>query len=341
MLESLGVGADAETVYQVMLNYPQTDIAAIVGQLGWSAERVRAAFGELADLSLIRPSSHDPSGVRAVNPEVSLVSLLARKECELLEQQQQIADARLKLSQLIDDYSELYRRRRSGIERLTGLEEIRSRIEGLAAQCRISIMAFIPRGAQSPESLTVSQPIDLAVLQRNIVMRSIYVHGFYNDRQTADYARWLVSHGGQVRSVASIALRMIIYDSQIALVPVDPAKESDGALLLQGTGVTSALCELFEQTWRDALPFDADRERKGEAELTSQEIAVLRLLARGHTDAFISRRLGVSVRTIRRITADIMSRLGARSRFQAGARATELGWLDNPALQAPKSEEYD
>jgi DNA-binding CsgD family transcriptional regulator/sugar-specific transcriptional regulator TrmB len=341
MLESLGVGADAETVYQVMLTYPQTDIAAIVGRLGWPAERVRAAFEELADLSLIRPSSHDPSGVRAVNPEVSLVSLLARKECELLEQQQQIADARLKLSQLIDDYSELYRRRRSGIERLTGLEEVRTRIEGLAAQCRISIMAFIPRGAQSPESMTASKPIDLAVLQRNIVMRTIYVHGFYNDRQTADYARWLVSQGGQVRTAASIALRMIIYDSQIALVPVDPAKESDGALLLQGTGVTSALCELFEQTWRDALPFDADRERKGEAELTSQEIAVLRLLARGHTDAFISRRLGVSVRTIRRITADIMSRLGARSRFQAGARATELGWLDSPALQAPQSAEYD
>jgi DNA-binding CsgD family transcriptional regulator/sugar-specific transcriptional regulator TrmB len=337
MLESLGVSADAEKAYQVMLTHPETDIAAIAEHLGWPEQRVSVAFDELADLSLIRPSQNDPSGLRAVNPEVSLVSLLARKECELLEQQQQIADTRLKLAQLIDDYSELYRRRQSGIERLTGLDEIRSRIEGLAANCRTSIMAFAPHGAQSSENMAESRPLDIAVLQRNVLMRTIYVHGLYNDRASADYARWLVSQGGQVRTAASLALRMIIYDSQIALVPVDPAEASAGALLLQGTGVTSALCELFEQTWRDALPLDVERERKGEEELTSQEVAVLRLLAMGHTDAFISRRLGVSVRTIRRITADIMSRLGARSRFQAGARATELGWLDRPSLQATKS----
>jgi DNA-binding CsgD family transcriptional regulator/sugar-specific transcriptional regulator TrmB len=334
VLESLGISSDAEDVYQLMLVHPQAVTAGIADRLGWPPQRVGIALDELADLSLVRPSWREPSVLCAVNPEAGLVSLLARKECELLEQQQQMAGARMKLSRLIDDYSELYRtRRNSYIECLTSIDEIHSRIEGLVTGCRTSIMAFAPRSARPSETMTASRPLDLAVLRRNVLTRTVYVHGLYNDRPSVDYARWLVGHGGQVRTTASLAFWMIIYDGQLALVPVDPAAESEGALLLHGTGVTSALCELFEQAWREALPFDADRERKGEEELTSQETAVLRLLAMGHTDAAVARRLGVSIRTTRRITADVMSRLGARSRFQAGFRAAELGWLDAPALR--------
>ncbi|RBL84656.1 helix-turn-helix transcriptional regulator, partial [Streptomyces cavourensis] len=34
-----------------------------------------------------------------------------------------------------------------------------------------------------------------------------------------------------------------------------------------------------------------------------------------------------SVRTVRRVTADLMHRLGARSRFEAGVLATTKGWV--------------
>ncbi|MET8630960.1 LuxR C-terminal-related transcriptional regulator, partial [Kitasatospora sp. NPDC004669] len=49
--------------------------------------------------------------------------------------------------------------------------------------------------------------------------------------------------------------------------------------------------------------------------------------ADGHTDDAIAKRLGVSPRTARRIATDLMERLNARSRFQAGVRATQAGWL--------------
>jgi DNA-binding NarL/FixJ family response regulator len=50
-------------------------------------------------------------------------------------------------------------------------------------------------------------------------------------------------------------------------------------------------------------------------------------LAEGHTDEAIAKRLGVSHRTARRIASDLMDRLGARSRFEAGVRAVQQGWL--------------
>jgi DNA-binding NarL/FixJ family response regulator len=58
-----------------------------------------------------------------------------------------------------------------------------------------------------------------------------------------------------------------------------------------------------------------------------QERAVLRMLAQGYTDEAIAKRLGVSPRTARRIAANLMERLDARSRFEAGVHAVQDGWL--------------
>jgi DNA-binding NarL/FixJ family response regulator len=51
------------------------------------------------------------------------------------------------------------------------------------------------------------------------------------------------------------------------------------------------------------------------------------LLSQGHTDDSAAKRLGVSERTCRRMMADMMERLGARSRFEAGLLAAREGWL--------------
>lgn len=42
------------------------------------------------------------------------------------------------------------------------------------------------------------------------------------------------------------------------------------------------------------------------------------MLTTGATDAAIARRLGVSERTVQRDVRDLLGRLGARTRFQAG-----------------------
>lgn len=57
------------------------------------------------------------------------------------------------------------------------------------------------------------------------------------------------------------------------------------------------------------------------------ELLLLQLLADGAKDEAAARSLGVSVRTVRRMVADLMRRLDARSRFQAGILAKRRGWL--------------
>lgn len=54
---------------------------------------------------------------------------------------------------------------------------------------------------------------------------------------------------------------------------------------------------------------------------------MLDLLNRFGKDEAAARALGVSVRTFRARVAVLMARLGAASRFQAGTRARERGWV--------------
>jgi DNA-binding CsgD family transcriptional regulator len=173
-----------------------------------------------------------------------------------------------------------------------------------------------------------SRPLDLACEERGVRTRDIYLESVRNHPATMAYLRWLSEHNVRVRTVAALPLRMTVFDCKSALIPIDPQDSARGAVLTQSPGMVAALCALFEHTWRIAAPLGEERARD-DSGLTGQEREVLNLLVQGHTDDSVARKLGVSVRTGRRITADLMERLGARSRFQAGARTVERGWLED------------
>ena len=65
---------------------------------------------------------------------------------------------------------------------------------------------------------------------------------------------------------------------------------------------------------------------------TDQELEVMRLVAEGHKDVAIARRLGVAPITVRRRAQSFCRRLGAQNRAQAIAIATARGWIqvDDP-----------
>ena len=108
---------------------------------------------------------------------------------------------------------------------------------------------------------------------------------------------------------------MVIVDRQVAMVPLDPDDGRRGALVLTGAGVLAALCAVFDQFWRAATPWEQDL-RRDESGLSAQERELLWLLGQGLTDEVAARRLGVSLRTVRRTASDLM----AGSRRAAGFR---------------------
>ena len=85
---------------------------------------------------------------------------------------------------------------------------------------------------------------------------------------------------------------------------------------------------LFDELWGVGLPFvegGGDGTEKAVSEDRMREVVTL--LARGLKDDAIARRLGVSVRTVRRLISATIDDLQADSRFQAGVVAVQRGWV--------------
>jgi DNA-binding NarL/FixJ family response regulator len=97
------------------------------------------------------------------------------------------------------------------------------------------------------------------------------------------------------------------------------------AVVNRCASAVAPLCVLADQMWGKSSP--GVRRQQVPVEQTPRHHKVLRLLADGLTDDAIARQVGVSVRTVRNDMAAAMLSLDARSRFQAGVRAAQLGLL--------------
>jgi DNA-binding CsgD family transcriptional regulator len=231
--------------------------------------------------------------------------------------------------------------RQPNVEHLAGIEEIREKLAVLTHRVQREVMTFAPNGAHTEESLKAAQPLDMELLRRGVRMRTVYLDSVCNSPHTVAYAEWLAERGGEVRTVPSLPVRMVIVDRDTAVIPVEAEDARQAAVVLTGHGTLTALCALFESVWMSAVGL-GDVQKRDDSGLSAQERDVLDFLYRGLTDDAIAKRLGVSPRTSRRVANDMMERLGARSRFQAGALAVQHGWLPEiAALWRGPSEPRD
>ncbi|MCO8273912.1 helix-turn-helix transcriptional regulator [Actinoplanes sp. TRM 88003] len=327
MTTDLDLGPDAQIVYRAMLNRPRADVSELAGDLGWPTARVGRTIGQLSRLSLVRPSLEEPGKQQLIHPELGLSLLLQRQEAELLERQKAISNTRMAVTRMLGEYRESRSdTERVGMQTFYDMDAVRACTERLTHDCRTELAVTgidLIRDPGRPESATA---LDRHLLSNNVELRYIFLESSFNETAVADYATWLSCRGAHVRTTPQLPPRVAIYDREIALVELNPAEPGSGAVVLRGAGPVSALLALFDQLWNQAARFGEPQQ--DDHELTPQERAVTRLLASGSTDEVVARSLGFSVRTARRIVADLMARLQAGSRFQAGARAVAQGWLE-------------
>ncbi|MFB6807083.1 LuxR C-terminal-related transcriptional regulator [Streptomyces sp. NPDC056387] len=328
MLQSLGLGPDVEAVYRGMLADPSGGVAELCASLGLTETQVRSGLDQLVDLDLLRPSRDSPGALRAVSPDLGLELLLRRQEEDLARRQAELARSKAAAVRVVSEFADLRPNTEvDGAERLVGMDAIQSRLEELAHGLAREFTAILPGGALSEASLEASRPLDRRALGRGIEMRSVYQDSARNDPATLAYARWLTEEGGQVRTSPLLPPRLLIFDAKVAVVPIDPANSRLGALCTRAPGIVASLLTLFEQTWDSAVPLGADRPRPTDSKPTAGELELLKLLASGMTDEAAGKRLGVSLRTVRRQMSALMERLHASSRFEAGLKAAQQGWL--------------
>ncbi len=330
-LTDLGFDAEQEVTYRALLRNPAASIEQLATDSQLDESAVSQACAKLAELGVIK-QERSGSGFIVPRPAAAIGQLIERREEELLRLYRRASETR----SVIDELESLYREpERSdaadqGVERLTGLDAIRDRLEELSFFTRTSVFSIQPGGPQSREALEAARPLDLRGIRRGVEMRVIYEASVLEDELNRVYLRELVMGGTKVRVTRQQLERMVIMDGQVAVVPVDPANSRRGALIVRNPGLVAGFLDLFHRAWQDAeeLPWQAEGAEQPVANtITQQDKRILELLASGCTDETSAREVGVSVRHLRRAISRLMQELGANSRFEAGVEAARRGWL--------------
>jgi DNA-binding CsgD family transcriptional regulator len=130
--------------------------------------------------------------------------------------------------------------------------------------------------------------------------------------------------GEQVRVISEVPTRMFILGETHAVLPEPIGFADEPRVHVRQRSIVAALTLWFEALWSRAAPVP-DLE-SGEGDLDARQFLLEQLVA-GATDEVIARKLGISLRTVRRRVAGLMTELGVDTRFQAGVEAVRRGWL--------------
>lgn len=166
---------------------------------------------------------------------------------------------------------------------------------------------------------------DARVQETTPRVRKLYQPGVLLNPVMARHVRDAVEQGAQVRITQDAVNETILIDRRFAILAGDLADGRRSYGVVTETAVVQNVASLFEAAWRSATDLAVYDARY--AELTTLAPRVLELLTSGCKDETAARTLGLGVRTYRRRVAELMTALGAESRFQAGARARDLGLI--------------
>lgn len=344
-LALLGVSGIGEQLYRRIVASTTTTAAEIAQAFDLSQERAVDELEQLRALGLVNRLSIDEN-YSAVDPRFGIRVLVDRTADRL----NRIRDAVPDLGAAFDE-AERVRSDPSLSRILSGHDEVAAWYTRLEHQAGSEFLAF----DRPPYVLADTNPLEEVVLERGVVWRAIYAAASFTEDSALDDVRRLVARGEDARITSDLPIKMAIADRRIALVSLELSAVAPVALVTQAAPMVEALIELFEWHWGRAAPVPLDQgsvdtrqlqrvrrdlanatpapvdgdvtaERPSRA-ATETERTLLALFSTGLKDEQIARQLGISARTVRRRSHELLRELGAANRFQAGAEAARRGWI--------------
>ncbi|MFD0775072.1 response regulator [Streptomonospora algeriensis] len=176
---------------------------------------------------------------------------------------------------------------------------------------------------------------DTRRLLPDVVLMDIRMPGKDGIDATRDILKWAQAGGQQVRVLVLTTFDLDEYVVEALragasgfLLKDVPPEELAGAIRVVAGGaaiVAPAVTRRLLDRFADKLPSARDRQAPRLDHLTEREHEVLRLLARGLSNAEIARRLVVSDTTVKTHVGNVLTKLGLRDRVQAVVHAYETG----------------
>jgi DNA-binding CsgD family transcriptional regulator len=185
----------------------------------------------------------------------------------------------------------------------------------------------VPPGQNSAET---------AAVERGIRFRAVLERAVLEEPGFIDEAVDSLTRGVEVRVVDELPVKLMIADSDLALIPLETGSSGEpGAVLLHRSGLLTAMEALFETVWSQAHALVLGTAGGGPAQLaeldehglTELDRTIVALLLAGLSDQAVSTQLDLSMRTLQRRLRHLMDVAGVRTRMQLGWYAAEHGWV--------------
>ncbi len=178
-----------------------------------------------------------------------------------------------------------------------------------------------------PDQWRLPSESEMAVAVGNAVREGRRVRAIYPARAMSEaplMLRMRAEIGEEIRVVPSVLTRLVVVGPRRAIVPEPLGVGSDRRVVVRQAALVGMLQAYFDELWETASRVEARGDRLAERD---HRWLLLAELADGVKDEQIARNLDVSLRTVRRRVASLMSELGVDTRFQAGVEAVRRGWL--------------
>jgi DNA-binding CsgD family transcriptional regulator len=336
----LGLSADADRAYPLLIATRGLTVAELARQLGMPPERAEAVCGELVARELVRLGRDNRW--YPLPPHAGLLPLVSRA-------QEQLRRGRELLDRLGVEYQRVHEgyRAEEVVQVVEGATAVRERIARTHAEARSELMVFArpqgkPEQGLSDAGTETVEWIGGDPLACPEAGADPYGEPAGVERGVPPRRRVLVERAGletpgafesvtaaaaYVRVTERVPVRMCVADRELALVPLaaDAAPPDPVLLVVRPSGLLDALLTLFETAWATGVPLvrpDPEHPR------SALHLRILAMLVGGSTDAAMARALGVAVRTVQRHIAAMQRAAGVDNRLQLVWHAARHDWLE-------------
>jgi DNA-binding CsgD family transcriptional regulator len=210
-----------------------------------------------------------------------------------------------------------------GVRRIDDAHELHEILESSLSGAREGC-SMLPGGPYSMDVMRGSWDSDTAAIHRGVSLRCLYQADATRTPEMLRYLSEFAKAGAQVRVAQRISHRTIFVDRRLVFVAVNADTLRRPYLMISEPALVRNFFGHFAELWRNAHSVGVGPEDSLDEQLMRE---ILEILKTGVTDEVAARQLNVSARTIRRRVAAVLDVLGASSRFEAGVKAAQLGWL--------------
>lgn len=263
-------------------------------------------------------------------PSVAAVILAKPIERAIADQRAELDTLIAALSPMEAVYRHEHQRHEALLRPLVGREVIDAAVQAALSTCTGELLTTHPEGRCLTGVRADVLPRDPAPAGRDVRRRTVYSHTVRSHGPTLARMERATRAGAEVRTAGERFERLIVVDRSAAFVPaVAGSGNQPYALEIREPGLIHYLTKTFEAVWERATPVEFDATGQRPPQLTDEiQKTILELMVRGHTDDAISKRLGLSTRSIGAHIKRASIRFGSRSRAELGFVLAKSGVFD-------------